>query len=92
MRYHWIRDQVRQKKFRITWDKGENNLADYFTKAHPVKHVVNMRRLFVQNPPKQHDTPHRDTARTRRVAKFLQQQLRESGTVNTTPQVHERVC
>ena len=38
MRYHWIRDQVKQKVFKVTWKAGKLNLADFFTKAHPVKH------------------------------------------------------
>ena len=47
MRYHWIRDQVSQGKFKVIWEKGSTNLADYFTKVHPVHHVVNIRRLYV---------------------------------------------
>jgi len=50
MRYHWIRDQVRQGKFKVKWEQGANNLADYFTKAHPVYHYVNMRRMYVTTP------------------------------------------
>ena len=34
MRYHWIKDRVLKKKFQLRWDKGINNLADYFTKHH----------------------------------------------------------
>jgi hypothetical protein len=47
MRYHWIRDQVKMKVFKITWKAGKLNLADYFTKAHPVKHHVNIRWKYV---------------------------------------------
>jgi hypothetical protein len=36
MRYHWIRDQVKQQKFKVTWKPGKLNLADFFTKVHPV--------------------------------------------------------
>ena len=50
MRYHWIRDQVRQGKFKVTWQAGNTNLADYHTKAHPVHHFVTMRRTFVHTP------------------------------------------
>ena len=50
MRYHWIRDQVRQGKLTVTWAEGSANLADYFTKAHPVHHYVNMRRTYVYTP------------------------------------------
>ena len=32
MRYFWLRDRVSQSQFYIYWDKGSNNLADYYTK------------------------------------------------------------
>ena len=47
MRYHWIRDQVKMKVFKITWKAGKLNLADFFTKAHPVHHHVNIRWKYV---------------------------------------------
>ena len=36
MRFHWIRDRVRQQHFQVQWRKGANNLADFFTKPLPV--------------------------------------------------------
>jgi hypothetical protein len=47
MRYHWIRDQVKQKVFKVTWKAGKLNLADFFTKAHPVKHHREIRWKYV---------------------------------------------
>ena len=47
MRYHWIRDQVKQRKFTVTRKPGNLNLADFFTKAHPVHHHVTMRNMYV---------------------------------------------
>jgi hypothetical protein len=47
MRYHWIRDQVHQKKLRVTWKAGKLNLADFFTKAHPVHHHLAIRWKYV---------------------------------------------
>ena len=47
MRYHWIRDQVKLRVFKITWKAGKFNLADFCTKAHPVKHHLNIRRKYV---------------------------------------------
>ena len=47
MRYHWIRDQVKQHTFKITWKAGSLNLADFFTKAHPVHHHLAMRKKYV---------------------------------------------
>jgi hypothetical protein len=38
VRFHWIADRVRQGQFVITWQKGSQNLADYFTKVHPAAH------------------------------------------------------
>ena len=35
MRYNWLRDEVVKKQFKIIWDKGVNNMGDYFTKDHP---------------------------------------------------------
>ena len=54
MRYHWIRDQVKMKIFKITWKAGKLNLADFFTKAHPVHHHVSIRWKYVLT--KQSDT------------------------------------
>ena len=34
MRYYWLRDRQTQQQFRIFWDKGVNNDADYYTKHH----------------------------------------------------------
>jgi hypothetical protein len=42
MRYHWLRDQVRLGNFSIIWEAGKSNLADLFTKAHPVHHHLKM--------------------------------------------------
>ena len=47
MRYHWIRDQVKLKVFKVTWKAGKLNLADFFTKAHPVKHHMEIRWKYV---------------------------------------------
>ena len=47
MRYHWLRDRVNQQHFKIYWDKGINNHADYFTKHHPAKHHLEMRKNYI---------------------------------------------
>ena len=47
MRYHWIRDQVHLKNFLVTWQAGASNLADFFTKAHPVHHHLSQRSFYV---------------------------------------------
>ena len=53
MRFNWIRDRVRQKHFDVFWRKGASNLADYFTKIHPVKHHRAYRHLYVYDPPQE---------------------------------------
>ena len=47
MRYHRIRDQVKLGIFKVTWKAGKSNLADFFTKAHPVKHHLQIRWKYV---------------------------------------------
>jgi len=49
MRYHWIRDRADQGHFKILWYPAKYNLADYFTKAHPVYHVKALRKYFVES-------------------------------------------
>ena len=48
-RYHWIRDQVKQHKFKVRWKPGKLNLADCFTKAYPVYHHAAIRWKYVLN-------------------------------------------
>jgi hypothetical protein len=47
MRYHWLRDQVKLRVFKVIWKAGKLNLADFFTKAHPVKHHLEIRWKYV---------------------------------------------
>jgi hypothetical protein len=49
MRFHWIRDRVRQGQFIINWAPGTTNLADFFTKNLPVKQFQYMRLFFVKD-------------------------------------------
>jgi hypothetical protein len=49
MRYHWIRDRVKQGHFYITWQKGSSNQADFFTKSHPVGHHQAHRKVYIQD-------------------------------------------
>jgi hypothetical protein len=48
MRFHWLRDKEVQQQFRIFWDKGIKNLADYYTKHHSITHHQNMRPQYFQ--------------------------------------------
>jgi hypothetical protein len=47
MRYYWMRDRVRQKQFRIHWEPGTENKADYFTKHHPPAHHKTIRSTYM---------------------------------------------
>ena len=38
MRYHWLWDKLAKNILNVFWDRGKNNLADYFTKHHPPAH------------------------------------------------------
>eukprot|EP00957_Ditylum_brightwellii_P172580 13138053-Ditylum_brightwellii.AAC.1 len=35
MHFYWIKDKVKQERFKIYWGLGRNNRVDYFTKHHP---------------------------------------------------------
>ena len=50
MRFHFVRDRMLQGQFYIYWDKGENNIGDYYTKQHPPWHQYNMRPVVLNNP------------------------------------------
>jgi hypothetical protein len=47
MRWHWIRDRVRQHHFQVQWQPGHRNLADLFTKDHPTPHILALRPFYV---------------------------------------------
>jgi hypothetical protein len=51
MRYHWVRDRVRQNHFTIVWGPGKFNKADFFTKIHPVSHHRETRLHYVRDAP-----------------------------------------
>ena len=48
MRFHWIRDRVKQGQFRVYWKAGKENLGDYFTKHHPPWHHRKQRYNYLQ--------------------------------------------
>ena len=47
MRYHWLRDKVKQGEFTVKWRKNTFSLADFFTKVLPTKTFQEMRKHFV---------------------------------------------
>jgi hypothetical protein len=50
MRYYWVRDRTEQNQFKIIWQKGEINRADYVSKHHSAKHHQAVRSTFVHDP------------------------------------------
>ena len=49
MRYHWIQDRIRDGQFKVLWGVGVENLADFFTKIHPVQHHRLVRKAYVHD-------------------------------------------
>jgi hypothetical protein len=54
MRFYWIRDRVKQGQFKVLWQKGAMNLADYFTKHHPPSHHTAMRKIYLHEEKSKH--------------------------------------
>ena len=51
MRFHWIKDRIKQAQFKLLWQAGADNLADYYTKVHPPSHHRQRRHLYVTTMP-----------------------------------------
>jgi hypothetical protein len=51
MRFHWIRDRIRQCQFQVSWIKGAINFADFFTKALPAHRHRELKPLLVRGVP-----------------------------------------
>ena len=47
MRWNWLRDKLQQATFRIKWEKGSSNKADYFSKHHPPSHHRQVRSDYI---------------------------------------------
>jgi hypothetical protein len=47
MWYQLLQDCKTQGQFKIYWQPGKMNLADYFTKHHPPAHHINVRAEFL---------------------------------------------
>ena len=39
MKLHWLSDRTNRKQFHVQWAKGEENLADCYSKHHLAAHV-----------------------------------------------------
>jgi hypothetical protein len=49
MRFYWVRDRIAQKQYRVYWESGSENIADYFTKHHSPTHHKEKCRQYVHN-------------------------------------------
>ena len=47
MLWHWLQDREQQKEMDIKWKPGYQNQGDYFTKHHPQRHHINMRKYYL---------------------------------------------
>ena len=64
MKYHWLCDKQQQKYFRVFWDRGSKNGANYFTKHHPspyhklirAKYVLALHHIFLSIKNRNSDT------------------------------------
>ena len=50
MQFYWLKDRVTQRMFKVYWALGKVNLADYFSKHHPARHVKKVRKLYLNKP------------------------------------------
>ena len=54
MRYHWLRDRIKQGQFKVHWAPAADNLADYHSKHHLPAHHRKCRPIYLhmkQSPP-----------------------------------------
>ena len=81
VRFHWIRDRVRQGHFLVEWRKGASNLADFFTKPLPVHAHQALMPFLVNTPASSSPNPfHRS-----RAARGASWKLSKSATSDLVP-------
>ncbi len=69
MRWHWIRERVAKQHFEIKWTPGITNIADFFTKALPVKKFINYKTQIIHSPI--YDEQYANYARRKHQQKWL---------------------
>ena len=52
IRFHWVRDRIRQNNFHIFWGEEKKNLADYVPKHHPIWNHRTTRPRYVKQQKK----------------------------------------
>jgi hypothetical protein len=63
MRYHWIQEQIQNNVLQVSWIKGIDNFADFFTKALPVYQHQNSKSRYVSFTPDPDNRSLNSTAR-----------------------------
>ena len=48
MRFYWLMDRAQQGQYKIYWERGLKNLADYFSKHHPSSHHRKVRPIYLR--------------------------------------------
>jgi hypothetical protein len=81
LRFHWLRDRVRQQQFNIVWVPSDANIADFFTKALPIhEHIRRLHQLVANNV-----SPVRNPTRALRSAIYRGSAQPKSSAAQSTP-------
>lgn len=86
MRYHWVREHIRHGDLKVSFCKGVDNIADFFTKPLPVAQHQYLKPKLVYCPPLPHNTalpPSARRAHTSRLLRLMTSSPRSSS--GTTP-------
>ena len=46
MRYHWVRDRVKDGIFKLVWAPGTASISDFLTKIHSPARCIFMRQFY----------------------------------------------
>ena len=57
MRFHWTQDKVNLETYKVTWQQGKDNAADYLTKSHPLTHHKAIRARYLDVEYEQRNSP-----------------------------------
>ena len=52
MRFRWLKNREVQQHFKVSWEPGKNNLADYITKHHTAAHHRQVRPIYIYDEEK----------------------------------------
>jgi hypothetical protein len=78
MRFYWIRDRVAQNQFKICWQKGSDNLADYYTKHHPPAHHQRMRSRYLQQDESANKATFANETKFKKISTLRKHQLNQA--------------